>query len=511
MKVKLSKIVPNPYRDAEKYPVDRDRVLRHKKRIEETGFWDNIVGRVKPGTEDVYELAYGLHRLEALHELGYEEIDLIIKDFDDITMLKVMVRENEEDMQTRSVKHINESVEKAKEMIESAINGVNGVWEDLPEWCSELFENKAYFDRQIISRDAGSETSIVGRPITSTFLGDEWSDQTIKQALQALAESISVRERDEDGEEVSIPVTISREALELFETPKHAETATNLFKSPIGRAAFPDKESQKVVIQKVLTKVKPEDKLTSSTIKALLQIEAQKITGDEFPYEQRLPPISNEELNEITNDATHVEVLRRVFDSNEGKIAFNDQRSKLATYRDVTKEIRDEHKVLGVESDVITPEMVERKMKSKAYAILADSTAFAPDETLSAEVKTSLGKNRSYFTKSRANFKVYTKSPYDIPLYKDWIAEKDYYLLVADMGQRVKLLKEYESYLGVTPILDKAVYSFYDRVDDEYNKLEDLWKDVEYDTEPEITIEEWLESEEMYDDIMERLKSARVY
>lgn len=512
MKVKLSNIVPNPFRDPAKYPVDRDRVLRHKKRIQETGFWDNIVGRLKPGTDDTYELAYGLHRLEALHELGYEEIDLIVKDFNDIIMLKVMIRENEEDMQTRSVKHINESVEKAKETIEVAINEADGTWENLPEWCKELFDGKEGFQQ---ASKASGWTVLgdypVGYMIIFNFLGSEWSVRTIKEAMVAIAQKTTVSEENENGEKVAIPVEISREGLEMFQTPKHAEFAVNVFKSPIGRAAFPDKESQKQVITTILSDLEPDEKLSGSKVAALLQIEAQKVTDAEFIYEQKLPPVSMKEIRTITDDETHIEALQDVFNSNEGKIAFNTQRLKIDSYTAVRNEIIEENKVLNKDITEIPPELVAYKLKNKAISILADATPFAPDEVLSKETKTSLGKNRSYFTKSRSNFRTYVKSPFDIPLYKDWIAERDYYLLVADIGERVRLLKEYERFLGVKPILDKTVYNLYDRVDDEYNKLEDLWQDVEYDTEPELTIEEWFESDETYDDILGKLKSYRVY
>jgi len=59
-----------------------------------TGFWDNVVARM--GDDGHPELAYGHHRLAALHE-EYppdHEVNLIIKELDNDQMLKIMAREN---------------------------------------------------------------------------------------------------------------------------------------------------------------------------------------------------------------------------------------------------------------------------------------------------------------------------------------------------------------------------------------------------------------------------------
>lgn len=136
----------------DKYPINRFKVEKLKKSIDQTGFWDNILARPKPGhtffvSEDIYvdgefggnwderecvlvgpecedsdptndeliylydrnqmrhvayyppivELAYGHHRLIALQELGIEAVDIPVKELDDAIMLQVMVNENTTD------------------------------------------------------------------------------------------------------------------------------------------------------------------------------------------------------------------------------------------------------------------------------------------------------------------------------------------------------------------------------------------------------------------------------
>ena len=49
MKVFVDSLLPNPYRNIEKYPIDREKVEALKISIGETSFWDNILARPKPG------------------------------------------------------------------------------------------------------------------------------------------------------------------------------------------------------------------------------------------------------------------------------------------------------------------------------------------------------------------------------------------------------------------------------------------------------------------------------
>ena len=91
--IRLGDIHPNPFRNIDRYPIDREKIEALKASINRTSFWNNVVGRA---TDDGAELGYGHHRLVALNELygPDHEIDLIIMDLDDEAMLHVMADEN---------------------------------------------------------------------------------------------------------------------------------------------------------------------------------------------------------------------------------------------------------------------------------------------------------------------------------------------------------------------------------------------------------------------------------
>jgi ParB/RepB/Spo0J family partition protein len=118
MEVKVSEIKPNPFRRIDRYPINREKVEALKASIHETEFWDNLLGR--KNSEGEIEIAYGHHRLVALKELGYDKIDISVKDLDDAKMLQIMGNENlaEWDLNTTVV---NETVLAAKEYIDGEL------------------------------------------------------------------------------------------------------------------------------------------------------------------------------------------------------------------------------------------------------------------------------------------------------------------------------------------------------------------------------------------------------
>ena len=63
MTVKVKDVSPNPYRNIEHYPLNKDKIIALTQSIEKTGFWDNLVAREVNGK---IEIAYGHHRIEAI-------------------------------------------------------------------------------------------------------------------------------------------------------------------------------------------------------------------------------------------------------------------------------------------------------------------------------------------------------------------------------------------------------------------------------------------------------------
>ena len=116
MKVKIKDLYPNPYRDMDNYPINREKVETLKASIKQTGFWDNIVARNMDGK---IQIAYGHHRLTALREaLPWDtEVDIPIKDLPDSVMIQIMANENMEEYRTGPA-IIDETVRVAKKYLE---------------------------------------------------------------------------------------------------------------------------------------------------------------------------------------------------------------------------------------------------------------------------------------------------------------------------------------------------------------------------------------------------------
>jgi hypothetical protein len=116
MKVQIKDLYPNPYRDMDNYPINREKVETLKASIKQTGFWDNIVARNMDGK---IQIAYGHHRLTALREaLPWDtEVDIPVKDLPDSVMIQIMANENMEEYRTGPA-IIDETVRVAKKYLE---------------------------------------------------------------------------------------------------------------------------------------------------------------------------------------------------------------------------------------------------------------------------------------------------------------------------------------------------------------------------------------------------------
>jgi hypothetical protein len=116
MKVKISELRPNPFRNIEHYPIDAEKVKTLVASIGQTGFWDNILARKEDGQ---IQIAYGHHRLAALKQAMRpgDTVDIPVKPLDDATMLKIMANENMDEWKT-SPGVIDETVRAAKKFLE---------------------------------------------------------------------------------------------------------------------------------------------------------------------------------------------------------------------------------------------------------------------------------------------------------------------------------------------------------------------------------------------------------
>lgn len=184
----LRDIQPNPFRHMDRYPVRQDKVDALRESLRVTGFWDNVVGRACDGGA---EIAYGHHRLVALREEfgDAHEVELIIRDLDDTTMLQIMARENSEEWGADA----NIEQETVRAVILAYAEGRIPLSEIPPRTHSDHIRYAPLFGFQ-------SKSAEISKPYTvdtvACFLG--WHPLKVRRTLQALA-SIEDRETPADA------------------------------------------------------------------------------------------------------------------------------------------------------------------------------------------------------------------------------------------------------------------------------------------------------------------------
>lgn len=196
-KIRLGDVRHNPFRRFDEFPLIEKKVAALQNSIQETGFWDNVLGRIVEGG---VEIAYGHHRIEAAKRVYGEdhEIGITIRELSDIEMLRVMGLENSEDWMN-PVQHAHLVVKQARAFFDS--------WfEKFPTWYDfrQSLENKqldefgASWDVSQIERWFGGsdtpnnwEKSIkygVGHSIIQRFVSG-LTDDAVSKTLRILGPS----------------------------------------------------------------------------------------------------------------------------------------------------------------------------------------------------------------------------------------------------------------------------------------------------------------------------------
>lgn len=198
MQIKLGDLLPNPFRDIDNYPIDREKVEALKDSISKTSFWDNILAREH---HNKFQIAYGHHRLTALRELFDSEyiIDIPVKDLDDATMLRIMANENKDDW-SASPAIVNETIRAVKDYLDDYVKN--------SESPGKVFNNQLELFADEKEYRAAKKSGVNGKVI-KRFLGSSWSDWMVKESLRVI-NSI------DSGE-------IKKEAVEDLESMKVAE------------------------------------------------------------------------------------------------------------------------------------------------------------------------------------------------------------------------------------------------------------------------------------------------
>jgi len=250
MKIKVSRIKPNPYRRMKTYPIDKNKVKRLETSIQETTFWDNILARPHPTKKGFFQLAYGHHRLMALRNLGVDTIDIPIRNIDNATMLRIMANENLEWNQSPAV--INETVHATRDFLNKELAKYE-TWE-------EAKSNSAITLNCINSQGFGKvKTKGVGQRTILKFLGGNWNRSMVQGALETLDDNMV------DRESVEILDTmhqgkVFRKSCKDYDVPKERqkELATKLKKGKITSRHIA-RETKRFIATKEGTKTQTDD------------------------------------------------------------------------------------------------------------------------------------------------------------------------------------------------------------------------------------------------------------
>lgn len=283
----------NPYRNLKVCPLDRNKIERLKASFEENDFWDNLLARPSKIDPTLYEIAYGAHRLAALSESGWEEVDIAVKDLSDESMIKIMGTENRE-WYGSNTNAIVETVRAAKEFIEAEITAKESNFNDLDKWCQELFKGEEGFKNSILSHPTVQHNGRVnvGRAVIMRFLGDSWGVQSIRLALsiihgESTVNQINLNPTTLEEDVVQVNVVVSGEAVTKFEDIGHARSYIDtITRSPECRAAYPTEEAQVRVASEIIGE---NAKLTSKVIhENLLKKSHEILNSSERLFETKI-------------------------------------------------------------------------------------------------------------------------------------------------------------------------------------------------------------------------------
>ena len=183
MRIAVTDLRPNPFRNLKNYPIDQSKVDALAQSIKDTEFWDNLLAR--RGDNGAYELAYGVHRLQALKKSDIDEVDIPVRKLDDSTMVKIMAHENQVEWGSSSL------IE--QETIRTIVKALGEGKIELPlPRATGGGDGKLRYAPSFQSVGAISERPEMGYTAAtiSNFLGGEkagWPDHKIETILATLA------------------------------------------------------------------------------------------------------------------------------------------------------------------------------------------------------------------------------------------------------------------------------------------------------------------------------------
>jgi hypothetical protein len=127
--IKFKDILPNPYRDLVRNPLNEETVENLRVSVRKTGFWNNVEVRKSKEKPGKYELAYGHHRLEAAKREGLTEANFIVLG---LTEADMVVRKHKED-RTRKAFDALTMMESVRAVVKALAEGEIPAFEVSPD------------------------------------------------------------------------------------------------------------------------------------------------------------------------------------------------------------------------------------------------------------------------------------------------------------------------------------------------------------------------------------------
>lgn len=230
MQINIDKVVSNPYRNFDIYPIDEAQVLELMDSFEDTG--DFGVLPVRLNDEGMYELGAGHHRLEAMKRIGYTTVDVkLINHCDDDHMIKIMANENAKQKGHNAPGQLDSLAAIIKRV--SYLIFISETADDLREIAPSAFErlddNHLESARAALMRGSGLGYQIVGM----------YADKIMKESeyhnlLRALKETGAYSQIIEEQQQI---VEAELEAREEAERKAAEEAAAELEKQRKAEAA----------------------------------------------------------------------------------------------------------------------------------------------------------------------------------------------------------------------------------------------------------------------------------
>jgi len=241
----IKDIQPNPFRNIDHYPINKEKVKALRESLRSTGFWDNVIARLRNGKP---EIAYGHHRLAAMKEefSPTHKVDLIIKDLDDQTMIRIMANENMEEW-----KHAAETI---METVRTVVNAYADGLIELPAVGQKTSQNQLRYAPSFIMGDAPDAIGRMGtpRPYTAESLASflEWREpngrprQKLVDAMMAL--ELIEEEILEDNDFADLTIFQARAVVEQARASLRRRETTAQVHEKQAEAAKTPKQAEKV-------------------------------------------------------------------------------------------------------------------------------------------------------------------------------------------------------------------------------------------------------------------------